>query len=680
MLSAMALSCGIAQAQNINVDAAEALARQFFASHTTSGPNRAPAKVAPILSYTATTEGTPDFYVFNRAADVPGFVIVNADADATPILGYSETSAFDYDSAPDNFRWWLEQYQQNGVAKAPAHAPADRHDVGPLVHTKWNQGYPFNCVIPKADGRSVVTGCTATAMAQIMKVHQWPDSGVGSNEYDYDVKDSKKNFIATVHFGADFESRVYDWANMLDVYDSNATTSEKEAVSYLMYDCGVAENSEYGVDETKAGVTQSAIALINNFKYDKSMRRAVRDYYTDDDWNDLVYAELVAGRPMIYSGNAGAESGHSFICDGYRASDGYFSFNWGWGGYCDGYYALTGPGALQPDGSGIGGAGIGKAYIYGQSIIYNIKPDEGGEYAPQVYLRDAFANLKPGAIYTTIAGEPTYNYTVNLESDDDCDLYCGITAWNNGFVDVGLDYGVTLRNVDTGEEYTKMGGSFGQIKVTGVSGNFASFSTSMLPKDGVYEIIPVCRLHEGEPWERIMPALSFEYARLTLIGTEHRPNPDAIQLKNELCFDKFPVVGNGNIVTGNGDFKVAFSELNNSDTNQPDYFVMALKIGRYLYSWDIGDKDKGLAAGVASQFTVNLGSNISLCTPGELYTFDFYRDGTKTTRMNIPSVTFYYAKPGETAITEVTNLIKKAQEGEGNVGIIRNLVKKVLKK
>lgn len=212
ILPLLALTALPLSAQTVSPAAAETLARQFFTAHA-MGPNRAPAKVAPILSYTATTEGTPDFYVFNRAADVPGFVIVNAAATAeeTPILGYSETSAFDYDSAPDNFRWWLEQYQQNGVAKAPAHASADRHDVGPLVHTKWNQGYPFNCVIPKADGRSVVTGCTATAMAQIMKVHQWPDSGVGSNGYYCDVKDDRDNFIARVYYSSYFASRVYDW-------------------------------------------------------------------------------------------------------------------------------------------------------------------------------------------------------------------------------------------------------------------------------------------------------------------------------------------------------------------------------------------------------------------------------------------------------------------------------------
>lgn len=681
LLPLLALSALPLSAQHVSPDAAEALARQFFAAHATSAPNRVPAKIDPVLSYTAATAGTPDFYVFNRAADAPGFVIVNAAATAeqAPILGYCETTAFDYETAPDNFRWWLEQYQQYGVAKAPAHATAARHDIAPIMHTKWNQTAPFNYVIPKAEGQSVVTGCTATAMAQIMKVHRWPDTGVGSNSYECDVKDADGKFVARVTYGSDFSKRVYDWDNMLDNYSGSATTLQKEAVSNLMYDCGVAEGCEYGIGSTSADPTKSALALINHFKYDKSMRRAVRSYYDDDDWEDLVYSELAAGRPVLYSGNAGAKTGHTFICDGYR-TDGYFSLNWGWGGYCDGYFALTGPDALRPGGSGTGGAGAGKAYIYSQSIIYNIHPDEGGEYAPQVYLRDAFASLKPGAIYTSTEGEPAYAYTVNLENEEDCDLYCGITAWNNGFASVSFDYGLTFRNVETGEEYSAKSGTRSSLDVSSVCGYWVSFSTSMLPKDGVYEIIPVCRLRDGEPWERIVPDLSFKYARLTLTGTEHRPNPDVITLKDELCFDKFPVVGTGNVVTGESDFKVAFSKVNNSTEDVTDCFYMTLNLGSSVRIWTIGDPASSISAGSTSASIVALGKNIEVCSPGRLYTFEFYHDKERKHHMNVPSVTFYYAKPGETSITEVIDLVERAQKGEGNAGIIRSLVDKVLKR
>lgn len=681
ILPLLALTALPLSAQTVSPDAAETLARQFFTAHTV-GPNRAPAKVDPVLSYTASTAGTPDFYVFNRAADAPGFVIVNAaaTAEATPILGYSETSTFDYDTAPDNFRWWLEQYQQNGVAKAPAHVPAVRHDVEPLVHTKWDQGDPFNSVIPKAAGQSVMTGCTATAMAQVMKVHRWPDRGVGSNGYKCDVKDDNDRFIANVYYSSNFETRIYDWDYMLDNYDGNATTRQKQAVSNLMYDCGVAENSTYGTESTGADPTQSALALINHFKYDKSMRRAARSYYSNEAWEELLYSEVAAGRPVLYSGNAGAKSGHSFICDGYRTSDGYFSFNWGWGGYCDGYYALTGPGALQPDGSGIGGAGAGKAYIYGQSIIYNIKPDEGGQYVPQVYLNDAFTSPKPGAIYTSTNGEPSYAYTVNLENEEDRDLYCGITAWNDGFASVTFDYGVTFRNVETGEEYSKKLGTFVDVSVNSVNGNWGDFSTSMLPKDGVYEVIPVCRLHDGDPWEAIMPEPSFEYARLTLVGTEHRPAPDAITLKNELCFDKFPVVGNGNVITGKDDFRLSFSMLNNSDAPVSDYFVFTFTSDDDTYYTEIGKKETLLPAGGTNKHLTGFGNNISLFSPGHFYTLEFYHATDFEKRMNVPSVTFYYAKPGETSISEVIDLVDRAQKGEGNAGIIRSLVNKVLKR
>lgn len=62
--------------------------------------------------------------------------------------------------------------------------------VEPLVSTKWNQDAPFNNFAPEYtddnnNTQRCATGCAATAMAQIMKFHNWPEQGVGHYSYEH---------------------------------------------------------------------------------------------------------------------------------------------------------------------------------------------------------------------------------------------------------------------------------------------------------------------------------------------------------------------------------------------------------------------------------------------------------------------------------------------------------------
>lgn len=669
-------------AQSIDAEDAAARARDFFQRQqsTTVGVHKAQAMVKPVLAYTATTANTPDFYVFNRAADLPGFVIVNADATSTTeILGYSEMSTFDYDTAPDNFKWWLQQYQTNGVAKAPAKAPGMRHDVPYLCQTKWNQNAPYWNKIPYTGTAHYVTGCAATSMAQVMKYFNYPERGEGS--YGYSI-----NYGTVVNYSADFANTTYDWANMLDDYSHGYNDAQADAVATLMYHCGVAQDMEYNNSlrgGSSAIVGRNGRAMIDYFKYDKSMVKAVRQYYTDEAWEELMYNEVDKGRPVLYSGQSSG-GGHSFICDGYRVEDNTYHINWGWGGYLDGYFILVGkdgaedPEVLNPDGSGIGGSSTSDGYSGRQSAIVNIKPNEGGGYASIICLKE-MNEISRGAIHENLGSAAFYDYKVNLSDGFDKNLYVTITAGNEGFSAVGFDFGVMFRNVTTGAEYAQKLGTREKLDVNYMFGRQEPFSTSILPEDGVYEVIPVFRELGTLEWEKILCEPTFKYARLTLTGTANRPDPNVITLKDELCFDQFPVVGSGNVVTESNDFKITFSMLNNTDSPVSDFFVMFLTVGNHTYYWRLNGNNM-IASGGASRFTINLGDNISLCTPGELYTFSFYHDVNRTQSMNVPSVTFYYAKPGETNISEITDLIELAKQGEGNDGIIRSLVNKVLKR
>ena len=178
-----------------------------------------------------------------------------------------------------------------------------------------------------------------------------------------------------------YSAQEFRWDLMLNdylpVFDGHAlridaTEQQQEAVARLMVAAG--HSVEMGYSPEASGATSIRIgrALGLYFRYDKSLRYLQRDYYPLDEWEEIIYTSLLNDGPVIYDGQANI-GGHSFVCDGYSA-DGYFHFNWGWGGMSDGYFLLD---ALDPINQGIGGADSGFNYM--QDIIVGIRPDRSGD-------------------------------------------------------------------------------------------------------------------------------------------------------------------------------------------------------------------------------------------------------------------------------------------------------------
>ena len=298
------------------------------------------------LGYTEKSNGENVLYVFNRGAE--GFLIASADDCMPPLLGYSDSGSFDMENASPEFKWWLSQYAsevdaffrsndaRNFVYSATR---SDRATISPLLSTEWNQGYPYNIYCPSDAGGRSVTGCVATAMAQVIKYHGYPSRGSGSHSYTW--KDQTLEY--------DYANAYFDYGNMLDVYYDNSGQTQIEAVANLMYACGVGVDMNYSSRESGASDVSVLKALKDYFNYAPDMRSLAREYFSNEEWNEIVYSELNARRPVLYRGSSD-EGGHMFVCDGYE--DGYFHINWGWGGYCDGWFLLS---ALNPDGQGIGG-------------------------------------------------------------------------------------------------------------------------------------------------------------------------------------------------------------------------------------------------------------------------------------------------------------------------------------
>ena len=214
--------------------------------------------------------------------------------------------------------------------------PVSSQIVAPLVTTTWNQDAPYNDSCPIWNGNRCYTGCVATAMAQILKYWEHPAQGVGiSRAYNTTV-----NGIAIPPLNFEIDYHFSDMGNA-----TPQTATEKANVARLMYHCGVSVRMEYDPSESGATSEAAARAFSNYFKYDAVYLSQAG--YSDSAWYALLRAELDSARPVYYAGLelAAEESSHAWVCDGYD-NDNYFHFNWGWGGYDDGYYrplALTCP-------------------------------------------------------------------------------------------------------------------------------------------------------------------------------------------------------------------------------------------------------------------------------------------------------------------------------------------------
>ncbi len=392
------------KAEQINQSEASAIAQNFLSKTNTTITTQSNNRLT--LAYTAKSESNPNqncFYVFNKGVK-DGFIIVAADdCILTEVLGYCNYGEYDNNNLPTNFKWWLDQYQReidyaikNGLSTTSTIKPFAT-SVSPLLgNIAWNQGDPYNLLCPtltNASGETerTVTGCVATATAQVMRYYKWPAQGTGSNSYTWE----KGGKTLTV----DFSQSTYDWDNMTETYNSNSTTAEKNAVAKLMYDCGVSCNMEYNLSSaggSAASAIDQAKGLYNHFKYDAGMEHLSRNYYKLTDWNNIIKNEIDNRRPILYRGT-GSGGGHAFIIDGYNTS-GHFHFNWGWGGNSDGYFVTT---ALNPGELGIGGGAGG--YNYNQGMTIGVQPAKAQTIASTEITSDGI----------TISGNETNGFFIS---------------------------------------------------------------------------------------------------------------------------------------------------------------------------------------------------------------------------------------------------------------------------
>ena len=321
----------------------------------------------------------PALYLFERGGG--GYAVVAADDVSLPIIGYSLTDRLPQDNLPCNLRYMLDWHASmiDYARKHHLEASADTRAQWQSVQTndeeevlletaRWDQtGLPWNALVPTLDGKECHAGCVATAMAIVMRYHQWPEKGTGTLPSYYWYSGRKE--IEGHALG-----HVYDWSQMPLVYEPGQYTQEQaDQVAQLLYDLAIMSQMDFHPAGSGAA-GDSPLLLTKYFGYDKQMQYHDWDYYSTEQWEEMIRAEINADRPIFYFGyTANYGEGHAFVVDGYKGP--YFSINYGWSGDGNDFYLLKPTVDLDPDAVTI--------FRHWQGMMSHFFPDRGGEAYPQ---------------------------------------------------------------------------------------------------------------------------------------------------------------------------------------------------------------------------------------------------------------------------------------------------------
>ncbi|WP_354003813.1 C10 family peptidase [Bacteroides sp. 41_26] len=443
---------------------------------------------------------SPAYYVFNKVGG-NGFVIVSGDDIIKPILAYSYVNSFHVENMPDNLRAWMAYYREQINWAREENIVSDEETIWAwerlrdeidsaknseevLIETAlWDQTAPYNLLCPTINGTQAPTGCVATALAIVMKYNRWPDQGSGMT-FQYTTKQYRQTLSATYNI-------VYDWDNMLNKYEKgNYSADQAEAVSQLMYHCGVFSEMDYTPRSSGALTLTAMSGMVRYMKYDKSMTLQSREWYTEAEWNGLLKKELNAGRLVIYGGSNNKEEGHQFVLDGYKQND--YHVNWGWGGTANGYYSLS---ALDPDSQGVGG-NTGGGFTVGQDAVIGVKKsEEGSGYCDNLAFMSGFT--ESGEMFSGLTTTET-NFIPRVRFTVKAGFYInyGIRNFSGAIVLALVDKHGNIKEFITREV------SVNGLKIGYGSGNVFSCSIANIPEEGD-RIWMMYKSQDGNEWKRV---------------------------------------------------------------------------------------------------------------------------------------------------------------------------------
>ena len=423
---------------------------------------------------------TEAYYIFNVGLDA-GFVVVSGDDRTPSVLGYADKGSFDLQTAPASVKAFLQGYADE-IRQLPADAGQSslprrvtiKRAISPLIQTEWDQEEPYNMSCPVfLTGSPSATGCVATALSQIMKYYEWPAATTAAiPAYDCERAWRVDGVQKQVHVDGIAAGVKFDWDNMPFYFYGIETEEQQKAVATLMQVTGAAVKMDYADNSNGGSATSDSFvpeALTTYFNYSKNAIYVKRENYLMDEWNELIYRELKAGRPVMMGGQSSG-GGHAFLVDGY-SSDDYFHINWGWGGYCNGFFLLS---IMNPgNNDGAGASSTQDGYSSSQDAVIGIEPDRGQAVTMSLCsMVTQLVSVKDEEVvanfYSQTPGKNIFNYGL-----------CYLTKKG------------TLEPIEGYQTSVELEDSYGYTNVIFPVRNLA---------DGTYKILPAAKLSSSQKW------------------------------------------------------------------------------------------------------------------------------------------------------------------------------------
>lgn len=569
------------------------------------------------------------YYIFN-AGDNGGYVIVAGDDRVEPILGYVEQGSFDPENIPDNMRAWLQGYEEeieyvmdndlkpgSRALHRRSRTFSTKHSIPEILTTRWNQGLPYNLTIEKyytEEGTLArpAAGCIATAWAQVINFHRYPDEikvEIPAYTKTYTLKDGTKK---TVTFPKVPRGAKIDWDNMQDTYscsEGHAHTAADTAVANLMRYCGQAVQMGYG---KSSGANWKAPDVIKYFGFDDSGHRAGRDQYSIDEWTDLIYNEIAAGYPVPLSGSK-ISGGHAFVLDGFDGEQ-LFHVNWGWGGSSNGWFLI---GVLNSgDNSGIGAASGSGGYARGQAAVIGLRKPDKIKANTHLSISDVTVNgTSVSAKFTNETG-------------------------SSGRFNVGI------MKLEEDGTFTLVGNKTTITGMTNGSSQTKSFPLLKKLEEGTYRLTPASKPTTNEDWKPYFNMCD-RYIE-AIVDSDGRPSLRIVEPVYDISIDTITFPG-PRIVGQEQEIIVNFR--NNADEYYQDVYLFASKTQTKVYTENLARV--GIRKGETAQFSFYF-------TPQETGTYNLW---------------FCSDKKGENVIgTGIMEVITEAQAVKADLSISYTIV------
>ncbi len=475
------LTCQLSFAGVVTEEEAQQKATVFLQQRSRSAIVSQRANTAAATVSENKASASANYYVFN-IGETEGFVVVSSDDRTPDILGYADQGAFDASEMPENMKAWLQSYtdqlaylKQHDDAAVRRAPQLDEHKaIRPLLSSTWDQGAPYNNQCPMDGSYRSVTGCVATAMAQVLYYHKYPAKTIATIPgYTTETNKTKVSSIGIT---------TINWSNMQDYYTGYESSTKKTAVATLMKLCGASVKMDYTYEGSAAYSEDVPKALIKYFDYDAATTLKYRDYYRAADWDNLIYSELENKRPVYYSGSS-AGGGHAFVIDGYD-KEGLYHVNWGWGGSADGYFLLS---ILDPgDNSGIGASSSTDGYSFGQSALLGAQPNTGVVPEVEVKMYTSSILTEQDSIQLTAQGYPV-SLTAGIYNSmtEDYAFEIGLGVYNN------KNELLSAKCLYANKEKILSGWGWNSIELQTI--------LPALP-DGIYQLVPISREYKTETW------------------------------------------------------------------------------------------------------------------------------------------------------------------------------------